>query len=938
MKRPSAMSRTITAVAGAFLFFAFLAAWPAAARTNHKPGDRGFKNKALPIVFVHGFNGSAAQYETQALRWASNDYPKPVTGIDRSGADQNAQLDDFIDDIRDQTGDSRVYVVAHSAGTFIMAQYLNSSPERAARVAKYIGIDGLSTADCPGGVDENGDWNVPCMGIWARGNPDRMVGPDYNVQFAEQGHTQSVGSEESFIEQYKFFTGKEPKTTSILAEHPGRVKIAGRALNYPVNTGIEGATLQLWNVNRITGERKSPRPEAEVILDATGNFGPWRVDGRQRYEINVIRPSDEGPRQNHFYYEPFIRSNHLLRLNISPIGSALSEAIVANSGPHTGVSVVRQKEWWGSNEVDPTNVDVLSITTTTPEEVERAGNVVTPETAPYSASTIAMLIFDVGADGITHADALVSLGPFLSGIDVYMPAPQDPPNGKISFVHQQRGTCRLQVINTPNWSMEGNHYMTVTFRDWSQDMSDFDLPSKKHSKLPIVFVHGALGSAAQYETQALRWASNDYPKPVIAIDRTTSNSADLNPMLDDFFDAVMAETGDDQVYVLAHSLGVNLMNNYLNSSPERTARVASYFGFDSQSAGPVPDCPGGLDENGDWNVPCMGLYRKANNTNYLGPETLYLPDYGHTDIVTSAESFVEQYKFFTGKEPKTAMILPEPPWRVEIAGRTLNYPANTGIEGATLQLWKVNGATGERTSTVPEAEMILDATGDFGPWPVNGDRRYEINVIRPSDEGPRQNHFYYEPFVRSNYLLRLNISPIGSTLSNVITANAGPHTGVSVVRQKEWWGSNTFNQTNVDVLDISTTTPGGIEKAGNVVTPQTAPYTAFTIAMIMFDVDADGQTNTDALVNLGPFLSGIDVYMPAPQDPPNGTVTFAHQQRKMDQPQVIHTPNWPMEAFHFMTVNFREWAQDIDTWEKWKAAHHNPWRWQWPPKLARHKR
>jgi len=33
----------------------------------------------LPIVFVHGFSGSAAQYESQALRWASNNYPNIVT-------------------------------------------------------------------------------------------------------------------------------------------------------------------------------------------------------------------------------------------------------------------------------------------------------------------------------------------------------------------------------------------------------------------------------------------------------------------------------------------------------------------------------------------------------------------------------------------------------------------------------------------------------------------------------------------------------------------------------------------------------------------------------------------------------------------------------------------------------------------------------------------
>src|ERR671911_408250 len=53
-------------------------------------------------------------------------------------------------------------MVAPSIGVPIASGYLNSSAERAARVAKYIGIDGAgSTPDsCPGGVDENGD----CLG------------------------------------------------------------------------------------------------------------------------------------------------------------------------------------------------------------------------------------------------------------------------------------------------------------------------------------------------------------------------------------------------------------------------------------------------------------------------------------------------------------------------------------------------------------------------------------------------------------------------------------------------------------------------------------------------------------------------------------------------------------------------------------------------------
>ena len=414
---------------------------------------------ALPIVFVHGFSGSAQQYETQAQRWASNDYPNVVTAVDRNSLlpANFTVLDNFFDDLMAQTGDSQIYVVGHSQGTAVMFGYLNSSSERAARVAKYIGIDGLSAPACPGGVE--------CMGLWARGPETRVLGP-VNVRFPEQGHTQSVGSEESFAAQYEFFTGEEPRTTLVLPEPPGQVEIAGRAVNFPANTGLAGSTVDVFEVDARTGARKSDVPRHTVAIGGDGNFGPLKVNDQQRYELQVTRQSDEGPRFQHFYYEPFLRDDYLVRLNLSPLDSALSQAI--DRGPHTSVSVVRQKEWWGNNTVDPTNIDALDITTTTPDGVESAGNIINAATAPYTGSTIAVITFDNNADGVTDTSAPVPLQIFLAGVDAYMPA-TDPPNGTITFTHEQRreGT---QVINTPNWSSEAGHGMTVTFRDWVQDI------------------------------------------------------------------------------------------------------------------------------------------------------------------------------------------------------------------------------------------------------------------------------------------------------------------------------------------------------------------------------------------------------------------------------------------------------------------------------------
>jgi pimeloyl-ACP methyl ester carboxylesterase len=444
-----------TALAAGAALAATLALSPASqAAANHEP--------ALPIVFVHGFSGSGAQYETQALRFASNGYPNVVTAIDRTSTTPAVIfpiLDAFFDDVMEQTGAEQVYAVGHSAGTGVMAGYLASSPERAARVAKYIGIDGVSLPNCPGGVE--------CMGVWARGSTARVLG-QRNVYLSDHGHTESVGSAASFAAQYEFLTGHAPATTLVLPEPPGQVEISGRALNFPANTGIDGATVQLWQVNGSNGQRTTTEPLAQTVVDATGNFGPWSVNGLHRHELTVIREDAEGnERRQHFYYEPWTRDNHLIKLNLSPIGSPLSSAI-ETSAEGGGASIVRQKEWWAGNQLGPD--DRLQIETESDAwGAQGPFDIVGTGTTPFAASTIAMITFDADLDHVSHPDVLIpGLGAFLTGIDVWYPA-TDPPDGRISFIHDQRNFDEQQIINTPNWP-SATDFMTVTFRDWVQDI------------------------------------------------------------------------------------------------------------------------------------------------------------------------------------------------------------------------------------------------------------------------------------------------------------------------------------------------------------------------------------------------------------------------------------------------------------------------------------
>jgi pimeloyl-ACP methyl ester carboxylesterase len=431
----------------------------------------------LPIVFVHGGAGSGAQYESNAQRFASNDYPNLVTGLDRFSSliqPVNEQMDDFFDAVMAETGASQIYVVAHSAGTSAMVTYLNSSPARSARVAKYINIDGAKGVNCPGNPAP-----INCMNISQSGS----LGP-INVNFPQFQHTQCVTAPESFAVQYEFLTGKEPKTTLVLPEPPGQVEIAGRAIYFPANIGVDGATLEIWEVHPATGARKYADPEAVINIGPTGNFGPVAVNGMKYYEFAMSRP--EVDFVTHYYFQPFIRDNHLIRLLATPTDSA----ILANTtkGPdHTAVVILRYFDYLTNGL---TGNDTLWVTTKSPAWDDDPVNPTPPTLNILSAPNIAPRTYKLGI----HAHDSASPGPppaptpdkvstlalipwfatqaFQTGVDIWMPA-TEPPDGTITFMNEPAGdTTRPQTINIPNWASEG-HRVLVMFNNYFQDINSW---------------------------------------------------------------------------------------------------------------------------------------------------------------------------------------------------------------------------------------------------------------------------------------------------------------------------------------------------------------------------------------------------------------------------------------------------------------------------------
>jgi pimeloyl-ACP methyl ester carboxylesterase len=402
---------------------------------------------ALPIVFVHGFAGSAQQYESQAMRFVANGYPQErIIAYDHDGAGLDIAgyvngVDQVVDAALAQFGVEQVYLVGHSRGTTVSTDYL-SDPARAAKVAKYVAIDGRPCPDV-----------VPCLAPNQGSNPG-------------QAHVEVATSKESFAAQYQFLVGVAPEVVDIVPQRDP-VVLSGRAVNFPANTGRGGTTLDIWEIDADTGARSGDEPHATFEIGTNGEFGPLEVESGTHYEY--VLSADDSPVQHHLYLQPYVRSSHLVRLLSSdPSGDTRTNTNVGDG--HSSIIAIRMREWYAADDPDlpGDERDILEISTRSPSG---DGSPVNAIVAFVENGAIGLHIHD---DAATPAQTtLVALPyfsdqPFQSGIDVFMPA-ADTPDGTITVTNMPRGdTSRPQTLNVPNWP-SSRHSISVIFTDYPVD-------------------------------------------------------------------------------------------------------------------------------------------------------------------------------------------------------------------------------------------------------------------------------------------------------------------------------------------------------------------------------------------------------------------------------------------------------------------------------------
>jgi pimeloyl-ACP methyl ester carboxylesterase len=425
---------------------------------HHRAGRRLAGHNG--VIFVHGFSGSGAQFESQKMRFTSNGYAGSYVTVleyDSTNTSPPAEqqiftnLDGLIAHMKAITHRRKVDLVAHSLGTKLMQDYLNSSAQRAANVAHYVNVDGQTADSPPGGV--------PTLALWATkgpttATPGRSIKHAKNVTIPDSTHVQCATSSLSFYWMYKFFNGNRSPRTSQITLQRGRITLSGRAVNFPQNAGLAGSTVQVWPINQATGQRTSARPIASYSIHSTGDWGPVTVQSGRRYEFALVRTDNPSAPLHHFYYERFVHSDHLIRL-------LESDPVRTLGGPPDSASVamvlLRYKELWGDQGSEN---DVLTL---------NGLNVCTPTTCPVQKLVNALFAADFDRDQMSNTS--VTWPPyqaimFVSSVDVFMPA-HSPPTGKVTVGIKSRGKGPERKLTFPNFPGTSD-VVTVQLDDFDQ--------------------------------------------------------------------------------------------------------------------------------------------------------------------------------------------------------------------------------------------------------------------------------------------------------------------------------------------------------------------------------------------------------------------------------------------------------------------------------------
>jgi pimeloyl-ACP methyl ester carboxylesterase len=428
---------------------------------------------------------------------------------------------------------------------------------------------------------------------------------------------------------------------------------------------------------------------------------------------------------------------------------------------------------------------------------------------------------------------------------------------------------------------------------------------------PILFVHGTYSSGQDIEHMAALLGSNGFCQDRIAaidydsvavsagftgggvdspgVDCTGPNTPSGCGMIDRAIDALLKQFPQfTQVDLAGHSQGTFHCGNYLANHANKVAHYINFSGIPdvgdvqtlslssqrdlfgtphhatgtaicafqqtadggTEAALPISS-DGGVDEGG---VAEAGTDGGACNVIQY---TLVHQD--HFAVAASKDSFVQVYKYLTGKEPKyTDIQCGDDPVTVEGIAET--FADNTPSQGV-LEIREVGGAPQEAGGPTM---MAMDPTGHFGPLPLKRNTQY---VFTGHDMmGKVLGWQYFTPFKRDNRLMRI-LSPAsssdGSPVGGVVAVQSTGHavSSASTVVVVARWAQGGFRQDlgaslKVNGVEVLSSANSGLAAAMN------SSLQGGVAALFLEDANKNGKTDLGLPYDTT-FIAFTDVFVDA---------------------------------------------------------------------------
>ncbi len=326
-------------------------------------------------------------------------------------------------------------------------------------------------------------------------------------------------------------------------------------------------------------------------------------------------------------------------------------------------------------------------------------------------------------------------------------------------------------------------------------------PAAAVSQAPVLFVHGDGDTAALWMPTIWRFESNIYPRDrLFAVDMRLpsarrvdaerepgrSSTAEATAQVAQEVGRVLRATRVDQLILVGHGRGGNIVRNYLATGGAAQAKLAILCGapshglivstehlvgseYNGASAflrrlNALPDevvagvpfvtqASDRLDKYAQPDGRYIGLPGVPTGVGYDGPAlrgatNLVLQGADHRETAYSPEAFTAMHRIITGELPQVDRVRPEvrPVLNGKVSGHMAGAPTNLPIAGARVRIHRVDAVTGRRQG----AQLHAQTTGRDGTWgPFDGDSEahYEFEV---SARGYPTTHIYRSPFARSS--------------------------------------------------------------------------------------------------------------------------------------------------------------------------------------------